>query len=117
MKQNLHRISHHETVLLEGFEYKLAAKLAVSSLKALILAGGFGTRLRPLSCTRPKILFPIINKPLVEWIIEKLYESNFKEVIFAVNGQTAFHLRQAKFSRNGMRIVYSCDPPRKPLGT
>ena len=35
-------------------------------MKAVVLAGGFGTRLRPLSCTRPKLLFPICNKPLLD---------------------------------------------------
>ncbi|MCS7123989.1 MAG: NDP-sugar synthase [Candidatus Bathyarchaeota archaeon] len=88
-------------------------------MKALILAGGFGTRLRPLSCTRPKILFPILNKPLIEWIMEKLSESNINEVIFAVNRQTALHLKQAKlkFPKNEIKITYSYDPPKKPLGT
>ncbi len=86
-------------------------------MKALILAGGFATRLRPLSCTRPKILFPILNKPLVEWILEGLSQSDVKEAIFAVNSQTAFHLRHSKFSKSGVKIVYSCDPPKKPLGT
>lgn len=86
-------------------------------LKALILAGGFGTRLRPLSCTRPKILFPILNKPLIEWILEGLAQSGVEEAILAVNSQTAFHLKHSIFSKSGLKIVYSCDPLEKPLGT
>ncbi|MEM3823787.1 MAG: NDP-sugar synthase [Candidatus Bathyarchaeia archaeon] len=86
-------------------------------MKALILAGGFATRLRPLSCTRPKIMFPVVNKPLVEWILEGLSKSDVKEAIFAVNPQTAFNLRHSKFSKSGVKTVYSCDPPKKPLGT
>lgn len=38
--------------------------------RVLILAGGFATRLRPLSYTRPKPLFPVLDKPLIDWIIE-----------------------------------------------
>ncbi|MEZ0249105.1 MAG: NDP-sugar synthase [Thermoproteus sp.] len=38
--------------------------------RAIILAGGFATRLRPLSYTRPKPLFPILDKPLIDWILE-----------------------------------------------
>jgi len=91
--------------------------MKVTVLKALILAGGFGTRLRPLSCTRPKTLFPVLNKPLIEWIMEKLSKTNVKEVIFAVNNQTALHLKQAKIPKYGMKVIYSCDPPKKPLGT
>ncbi|MBC8224405.1 nucleotidyltransferase family protein, partial [Candidatus Bathyarchaeota archaeon] len=36
-------------------------------MKALVLAGGFGTRLRPLSCTRPKMLFPLANQAMLAW--------------------------------------------------
>ncbi|MEM2439967.1 MAG: NDP-sugar synthase [Candidatus Bathyarchaeia archaeon] len=86
-------------------------------MKALILAGGFGTRLRPLSCTRPKILFPVLNKPIIKWIIERLSQNNIEEVIFATNSQTAFHLKRAKIQNYGMKIAYSYDPPKKPLGT
>lgn len=86
-------------------------------LKALILAGGFGTRLRPLSCTRPKILFPILNKPIVRWILEKLLQSDVEEVIFATNSKTAFYLKRARIPNYGIKVVYSYDPPRKPLGT
>ncbi|MEM3441204.1 MAG: sugar phosphate nucleotidyltransferase, partial [Candidatus Bathyarchaeia archaeon] len=47
-------------------------------MKAVILAGGFATRLRPLSCTRPKTLFPIVNKPLLQWIFERLARTDIR---------------------------------------
>ena len=86
-------------------------------MKALILAGGFGTRLRPLSCTRPKTLFPVVNKPLLQWTFERLAKSKIKEVILGVNAQTSFYIKKSKFPKYGLRIKYSIDPPKMPLGT
>jgi mannose-1-phosphate guanylyltransferase len=87
------------------------------AVKALILAGGFGTRLRPLSCTRPKILFPILNKPLLQWIFEGLARSNIEEAIMAVNYQTEVAIKQHRIPRHRLRVTYSRDPLRKPLGS
>jgi mannose-1-phosphate guanylyltransferase len=86
-------------------------------VKALILAGGFATRLRPLSCARPKTLFPIVNKPLLTWIFEGLSEGGVTEAILAVNALTQFHIRQQKPSKCGLKVRFSIDPPKKPLGT
>lgn len=86
-------------------------------MKALILAGGFGTRLRPISCTRPKTLFPILNKPLLQWILEGLARAGVSEAILAVSHQTEFYIKNSKIPKSKMKIVYSCDPPSKPLGT
>lgn len=86
-------------------------------MKALILAGGFGTRLRPLSCTRPKILFPIVNKPLLTWSFEKLANSNIDEAILAVDRQTEIFMKQQRIRKCGLHVVYSMDPLRKPLCT
>lgn len=86
-------------------------------MKALILAGGFGTRLRPLSCTRPKHLFPIANKPLLSLTVERLARNDVKEVILAVNFM-ADALEQA-FGRSihGINIHYSRDVPPEPKTT
>ena len=83
----------------------------------MILAGGFATRLRPLSCTRPKTLFPVVNKPLLQWIFERLAENNINDVILAVNGLTEFYIKKQRIPKNGLRIKYSIDPPKTPLGT
>jgi mannose-1-phosphate guanylyltransferase len=83
----------------------------------LILAGGFGTRLRPLSCTRPKTLFPIVNKPLLQWIFKRLAKNNIKEAILAVNGLTAFYVKKQRIPKYGLSVKYSIDPPKMPLGT
>ena len=83
----------------------------------MILAGGFGTRLRPLSCTRPKILLPIVNKPLLQWNFERLAKSNIKEARLAVNYQTEVAIKQHRIPRCGLHVTYSRDPLRKPLGT
>lgn len=86
-------------------------------MKTLILAGGFGTRLRPLSCTRPKTLFPIVNKPLLQWTFEGLAKNNIAEVILAVSHQTEVLIKQARIPKRGLRVTYSRDPLKKPLGT
>jgi len=86
-------------------------------MKALILAGGFGTRLRPLSCTRPKTLFPIVNKPLLQLIFERLVKNDIGEAILAVNSLTAFQIEQHQVPRYGLRVEYSLDPKKMPLGT
>jgi NDP-sugar pyrophosphorylase family protein len=86
-------------------------------MKAVILAGGFATRLRPLSCTRPKTLFPIVNKPLLQWIFERLARDGVNEAVLAVNQLTEFYIKQHRIPRSGITVKYSHDPPKKPLGT
>jgi mannose-1-phosphate guanylyltransferase/phosphomannomutase len=53
--------------------------------KAIILSGGWGTRLRPLTCTIPKTLIPIVNKPVMERQILLLKKAGIKEVVLAVS--------------------------------
>ena len=89
----------------------------MTPLKALILAGGFATRLRPLSCSRPKILFPIVNKPLLQWTLERLANNGIDEAILAVNALTRFYIRQHKPPKSGVKVRFSIDPPKTPLGT
>ena len=54
-------------------------------MKALILAGGFATRLRPLSCSKPKLLFPIVGVPLIESMARWLGAAGIDQMILAVN--------------------------------
>jgi mannose-1-phosphate guanylyltransferase len=56
----------------------------MKSFKAMILAAGLGTRLRPLTHSRPKVLIPIQNRPLLHWLVEFLWSAGAEEVI--VNG-------------------------------
>jgi mannose-1-phosphate guanylyltransferase len=81
------------------------------------MAGGFGTRLRPLSCTRPKIAFPIVNKPLLQWTYERLVQNDIGEAVLAVDYRTEALLKQYRIPRCGLYIRYSRDPKGKPLGT
>jgi mannose-1-phosphate guanylyltransferase len=84
-------------------------------LKALILAGGVGTRLRPLSCTRPKLLFPISNKALLDWTLERLAKNDIKEVILAVNYMAEVFIQRYGTTKYGMKILYSREG--RPLRT
>lgn len=53
--------------------------------RGIILSGGWGTRLRPLTCTIPKTLIPVVNKPVMERQILLLKEAGVKEIILAVS--------------------------------
>lgn len=80
-------------------------------MKALILAGGFATRLRPLSCTRPKLLFPIANRPLLDLTLERLATNGVREVVLAVNFMADALERACGRSKYGVRLRYSRDAP------
>ena len=53
-------------------------------MQAVILAGGLGTRLRPLTYARPKALLPLLNKPMILHLLEKM-PSSVDEVLVAAN--------------------------------
>lgn len=86
-------------------------------MKGVILVGGFGTRLQPLTYTQPKPLIPFANKPIIKHQIEALAEAGVTEVILAIG-----HM-QEKIKENlhgygeqlGIQISYSFE--ETPMGT
>ena len=84
-------------------------------MKAIILAGGVGTRLRPLSCTRPKLLFPVLNKPLLDGTLERLAKTGVNEVILAVKYMAEVFMQRYCESKHGIKISYSIE--KKPMHT
>ena len=84
-------------------------------MKAIILAGGVGTRLRPLSCTRPKLLFPILNEPLLDRTLERLAETGVNGATLAVKFMAETFMQRYGKSAHGLEISYSVE--RKPMRT
>ncbi|MEW6069234.1 MAG: NDP-sugar synthase [Candidatus Thermoplasmatota archaeon] len=83
-------------------------------MEAVILAGGFGTRLRPLTYTRPKPLLPILNKPMIQRFLETLPKEVGK-VIIPLNylrNMVEDFLKSVDF---GKEII--CTEEKEPLGT
>jgi mannose-1-phosphate guanylyltransferase len=50
-------------------------------MKAMILAAGFGTRLKPITFTIPKLLVPVCNRPLVGWAVETFLRAGIRDLI------------------------------------
>lgn len=55
-------------------------------MKGILLHGGHGTRLRPLTHTGPKQLLPIANKPMSQYCIESMKESGVREIVIIIGG-------------------------------
>lgn len=85
-------------------------------MQAVILAGGKGRRLRPLTATIPKPLMPIDETPILEVVLRQLKYYGFKDIVIAVNYMA--DLIMAVFGKGeklGLNISYSIED--KPLGT
>ena len=83
-------------------------------MKGLVLSGGLGTRLRPLTYTGAKQLVPIANKPVLFYALEDLVEAGVTDIAIVV-GDTHAQIRDAvgDGSRIGARITYlQQDAPR-----
>jgi glucose-1-phosphate thymidylyltransferase len=84
-------------------------------MKALILAGGAGTRLRPITHTSAKQLVPVANKPILFYGLEAMAEAGIKDVGIIV-GETAVEIKAAvgDGSRWALDVTYL--PQEAPLG-
>src|SRR5437870_4936923 len=85
-------------------------------MKAVIMAGGEGTRLRPLTSNQPKPLIPIANRPMMEHVLRLLAKHGFDDVVVTL----AFHPQMIRTyfgdgSEFGVRIAYATE--ETPLGT
>ena len=84
-------------------------------MKALVLAGGSGTRLRPITHTSAKQLIPVANKPVLFYCLETLLEAGINDIGIIV-GETQQEIREAigDGSRFGVKVTYIEQPD--PLG-
>jgi len=84
-------------------------------LKVIILAGGKGKRLRPITDYVPKPLIPIKNIPIIEWQIKYLKKFGISEIIICSGYKTKMIENYLNNKKLGIKITFSVED--KPLGT
>src|SRR2546427_13147842 len=93
-----------------------ARGLPAQTMKAVILAGGEGTRLRPLTLSVPKPVVPVVDRPFLRHQLDLLARASISEIVFSVAYQP--ERIQAVFGDGtafGCRIHYAVE--ETPLGT
>ena len=104
--------AHHW--LVSNILYNL--EMLIGVMKAVILAGGFGKRLKPLTETRPKPMVEVLNVPIIEWQVRWLRKFGIKDFVMCVG-----YMKEQIIDRigNGVRfdsrVDYSFE--EEPLGT
>jgi len=89
---------------------------ASDAMKAVIMAGGEGTRLRPLTSNQPKPMMHLANRPMMEHIVQLLQRHGFDDIVvtvaFMANNIRSYFGDGSEF---GVRMVYATE--ETPLGT
>ena len=85
-------------------------------MKAVVLVGGFGTRLRPLTLTSPKQMLPVIDRPMLEHVIGGLGRHGVDEVVLSLGyKKDVFREAYPNSECAGVRLTYAVEP--EPLDT
>ena len=99
-----------------AIETYLEHALTTNVTQAVILAGGKGVKMRPLTYEVPKALIPVHGKPILEYLIDALAKHTIRSIVLAV-GHLGDKIQNhfGDGSRYGVKITYSKEI--KPLGT
>ena len=89
---------------------------AAKPLKAVVMAGGEGTRLRPMTANQPKPLLPVVNRPIMEHVLRLLKRHGFDETVVTVQFLAALVRNYFGDGEEfGMSLQYATE--EMPLGT
>ncbi len=86
-------------------------------MKAVILAGGFGKRLRPLTDEKPKPMVEVAGRPIIEWQILWLKKHNVRTFIFLVGYKKEVLIEWVTKNASRLGISYAFLTEDEPLGT
>jgi len=89
----------------------------LGKLKALILVGGYGTRLRPLTFTKPKPLVEFANKPILLHQIEALVACGVQHIVLAVSYHAQQMEQEMQVEADRLSITITFSHEKEPLGT
>jgi len=85
-------------------------------MKAMVLAAGLGTRMRPLTLLRAKPVLPVLNRPLLHWTLDLLAHHGVTEVVINLHHKPGTVMRAIGDGRAfGLRVSWSREP--RILGT
>src|ERR687892_253762 len=85
-------------------------------MKGLILAGGQGTRLRPLTYTRAKQLIPIANKPNLFYVVEDLAKAGITDIGVVISPETGAEVQEALRDGEQFGVCLTFIRQHAPLG-
>ena len=91
--------------------------MSVPAPKGLILVGGLGTQLRPLTLSKPKALIEFGNKPLLLHFIEVLVRAGVTEIVLAINYRPEVMQEFLEQYQQEHGIKITCSQEQEPLGT
>lgn len=83
-------------------------------IKSVIMAGGKGTRIRPLTTIRPKPMIPVVNRPLIDYVLETIKKSGFHDIIVTLNYFQS-HIKSHLSKRHDLNIRNVVE--KRPMGT
>lgn len=87
----------------------------MDTMKALVLSGGKGTRLRPLTHTMPKQLIPIANRPILHYVMDQIAQVGIKEVGVIISPETGQAIQES-LGENPWGLSFTFIRQDKPLG-
>ena len=85
-------------------------------MDAVVLVGGFGTRLRPLTLTRPKQMLPVVDRPMIEHVVGRLGQQGITRAVLSLGYRPdAFEVAYPEGRCAGVDLFYAVEP--EPLDT
>ncbi|MHB8601542.1 MAG: nucleotidyltransferase family protein [Nitrosotalea sp.] len=84
-------------------------------MKVILLSGGFGKRLKPLTDYLPKPLIPVCNYPIIEWQIRYFKKFGIKDIIVCLGYRADQVVKHLEGKDLGVQLEYSIE--KEPLGT
>jgi mannose-1-phosphate guanylyltransferase len=85
-------------------------------MKAILLLGGFGTRLRPLTDDTPKQMLPVCGRPMIEWVCEHLHRHGVDEIVLSLGYRAEAFTAAYPHGRIG-QLAYQVAVEPDPRGT